>query len=628
MVRRLVLFCTRTVITTVFVVLLGVSFLTAQEPPTSTPPPPTCTNELPIVDVTFIYAPESLYYEVDGGIIDEFHKSTCFTSSPVNPSDNTPLEYNIRIIAEPGSSGFITDAIVNRLNPNSPDKNESVPPIEQIPVLWQPSIKRWLQLVNFRTNQPVYILENARATTHEPSVIAIWDRYYQALRAEFGDNIGWEELLSVHTHPEGWCRFESLKNDCRRAVFYGHTNPFLSSTALDMLMAQFYAATGIKADLTLQQVNDPNIRQIVRQYQSMARHYASITTVFREYLILGSDYIDFVALDENSLIGINQGVYGKTPPEQLVALYPKEGVFWQDRPLAISNVLDVNKDQRDAAKTFTDFVLTEPIQRVIMSYGFRPVDTNIQLDNSFWGGCTIPQCGVTPGGPAAILEPPAAGSLDVIHAVQQSWNDVRRQADITLLFDISGSMAEIADFTTGKTKLAFAQEAAAQLIRELQANNPNATIRLITFNKAVTIEKNSGTVADVGDQLIATIMAIPPGDVNENADTNLHESVLVAINQMNALPGNNLRAVVLLSDGQETTGIYSEDQVLAAITGTWQTKNPVFVLPIAYGNNADTDALKAIGAASFVLDPDTDLSYFAADVEEIEELLKSLIPYF
>ncbi len=41
---------------------------------------------------------------------------------------------------------------------------------------------------------------------------------------------------------------------------------------------------------------------------------------------------------ENDLIAINRGLtdYG-TPPEKLVALYPKEGTFWHEHPFGIPN---------------------------------------------------------------------------------------------------------------------------------------------------------------------------------------------------------------------------------------------------------------------------------------------------
>ena len=73
----------------------------------------------------------------------------------------------------------------------------------------------------------------------------------------------------------------------------------------------------------------------MRQIECLIKHYSSRTTEFKEYIAQGPNYLDFVALEENDLIYINQGKTAYKPPEKLVALYPKEGTFWHEHPFAI-----------------------------------------------------------------------------------------------------------------------------------------------------------------------------------------------------------------------------------------------------------------------------------------------------
>src|SRR5690606_19766868 len=113
--------------------------------------------------------------------------------------------------------------------------------------------------------------------------------------------IGWADLLDVLNSPNGWQDYGIP--DGRRTVYYGHTDPFISSTALSTLIAEFYAAA--RADgfterrLGLAQVNDPDIQQGVRNIEELIRHYSSRTTEFIQYIARGPEYLDFVALEEN-----------------------------------------------------------------------------------------------------------------------------------------------------------------------------------------------------------------------------------------------------------------------------------------------------------------------------------------
>jgi Ca-activated chloride channel family protein len=76
----------------------------------------------------------------------------------------------------------------------------------------------------------------------------------------------------------------------------------------------------------------------VREIKELIRHCSRRTTEFKEYIAQGSDYLDFVALEEKDLIFINEGKTEFQPPERLVALYPKEGTFWHEHPFGIVNV--------------------------------------------------------------------------------------------------------------------------------------------------------------------------------------------------------------------------------------------------------------------------------------------------
>lgn len=61
--------------------------------------------------------------------------------------------------------------------------------------------------------------------------MAIWQSRLEAIqRKNGGKSVGWEELLQVMNSPNGWADYGI--SGYRTTVYYGHTDPYVSSTAL------------------------------------------------------------------------------------------------------------------------------------------------------------------------------------------------------------------------------------------------------------------------------------------------------------------------------------------------------------------------------------------------------------
>ncbi len=379
------------------------------------------------IDISIIYAPESEQYMPQ--VIADFNRISAEGRNPATGEPWAQGEQPIWVTGQPGSSGTVMQGIVNAIiAPN----NQNV----ERPTIFQPSVSHWLALANYQSGRSLFDLADARATALAPVVMAIWESRLNAIRETVGyEDVGWEELLGVLNSENGWQDY-GIPNG-RRTVYYGHTDPNVSSTGLSTLIGEFYASARengfTERRLTADQVRDPAVQQGVRDIESLIRHYSTRTTEFKEYIAQGPDYLDFVALEENDLIYINRGLTEYRPPERLVALYPKEGTFWHEHPMGIVNADWVTPEQAQAARVFVDYVLTEPVQQAIMAQGFRPANPDVELGFPF-----VEENGIDPAQPRAILDVPAP---DVIAAIQQSWAFVKKQADIVLLIDTSGSMA-------------------------------------------------------------------------------------------------------------------------------------------------------------------------------------------
>lgn len=530
-------------------------------------------NNIPAnaIQISIVYSPEFAPFMPQ--VMDQFNQLYAQGKNPVTGANLASGERPIYITGRDASSGTVMQGIVNAIiAPN----NQNV----ERPTIFSPSVSHWLALANFQSGRQLFDLANTQATALAPVVMAIWESRLNAIRETVGyENVGWEELLQVLNSPNGWQDF-GLPN-ARTQVYYGHTDPYVSSTALSTLIAEFYAsarANGFaERALTIDEVRDAEVQDGVREIEQLIRHYSSRTTEFREYIAQGTDYLDFVALEENDLIYINQGKTSLQPPEKLVALYPKEGTFWHEHPMGIVNADWVTAEQREAARVFIEFMLTEPIQRIVMDNGFRPANPNVPLGFPF-----VPENGIAVEGPSEVLDVPAP---EVIAEIQQSWAFVKKQADVLLVIDVSGSMES-------DDKIGQARQAAEAFINALEVDN-RAGLAIFSdqFRTLVPMDRLESNK----QQLLSQIRNLRAG-----GGTELFLATTRSVEEMNELDGENrIRAVIILSDGQDTgsQGI-SLANATAAINSTRDDANPVIVIPVAYGRDADINALNTIARSS------------------------------
>jgi Ca-activated chloride channel family protein len=547
------------------------------------------------IEVDFIYAPEFDKNLNVSTIITDFNRAFAEGRNPVTGQNLRAGERPIWINGVSGSSGTVHEGVINAfIAPNNANVAR--------PTLWSPSVRHWLALVNYQTGQRVFDVDGAPATAVAPVVMAIWESRLNAIKAKNpGEEIGWEELLEVERTQGGWNAY-GLSG--RPNVYYGHTDPRISSTALSTLMAEFYAsARGAgnvpSGPLTLAQINDPAVQEGVREIENLIKHYSARTTEFTEYIAQGPEYLDFVALEENDLIFINQGKTAIKPPEKLVALYPKEGTFVHDHPFAIPNAPWVTEEQRQAAETFTQYFLTREVQQKVLEAGFRPASKDVPL-----GYPISAETGVDPEQPKTLLPVPEPA---VIAAAQQSWGLVKKQADVVLLIDTSGSMRD-------DDKIVQAREAAKAFLQDQAATNK---IGLMQFNSGVDItvpmaemESNRADIEAAIDQLEA------------RGNTSLNDAIIAAVEKLQTSSDpDRIQAIVLLSDGQDTSSQASLNEVVRVLQEARNSRTPILVIPVAYGSDADINALNAIARAS-------DTKVQSGDAKTIRSLLDVIGSYF
>ncbi|MDX2161525.1 MAG: substrate-binding domain-containing protein [bacterium] len=572
------------------------------------------------VDVFIAYSPETQQYMPR--IIAAFNQASAAGTNPVTgqPWGGQPPVFVRGQQPTSGSSGAVAQGIVNAITaPNEANQYH--------PTIFQPSVSHWLEIVNVNAGQQVFDLAAAQPTALTPVVIGMWESRVQAIQATTGKTtISWDDLINVLESPNGWEDYGIFAG--RRAVYYGHADPTNSSTGLSTTIAEYYAcarrAGYTERRLSLDAVEDQAVRDCVSQIETLIRHYSASTEDFIEYIGRGPDFLDFLALEETDLICLNRGAQQgdrtcNRPRERLVAIYPEEGTFWHEHPFAIVNASWVTPEQQTAARIFTDFVLTPPMQQIIMSEGFRPANPSVPLDFPF-----VEENGVDPNQPTAILDVPSA---DALIGIQNSWTQVKKPADVLILVDVSGSMEN-------EGRLDQARGAITAFVNAMSANN---RIGLMTFSDRITVWQPLSNVESArpsiltyvncqfGGGTVRTDVWLYGSCLQPGGSTSLYTAARTAIDALETISDpNRIRALLILSDGQDTCdseGCSRLEDVISKIERTREDLNPVIVIPVAYGTDADTAALGEIARSSLT-------EVVSGSPENILDVLDSISSFF
>jgi Ca-activated chloride channel family protein len=274
---------------------------------------------------------------------------------------------------------------------------------------------------------------------------------------------------------------------------------------------------------------------------------------------------------------------GESSQLPVVAIYPVEGTFWSNHPYIILNAPWVTEEQREAAQDFEDFLLDKPQQLQAIEYGFRPADPSIPL--------TAPldaQHGVDPGQPQTVLEVPSA---QVIVGIQELWKRAKKPVDLVVAMDVSGSMRG--------DKIASARSSLLQFIEKLDDRD---RLQVILFNQDL-IDLTS--LSPLGEK--RTDVRRRVSGIIEGGDTRLYDAVQAAHDSLetNGDP-KHIRAVVVLSDGEDTASGLSLGALMSQIEKRSEGGDATKVFTIAFGDNANRGVLKEIAESTGALQYDSD----------------------
>ena len=472
---------------------------------------------------------------------------------------------------------------------------------ESMPVVWSPGDQSWATLINETWRQRVkhpLISEACPPTVYAPIGFAMWRPMAEALG--WPDTpIGWDTIVELAADPEGWSAYGHPEWGQFR---FGHSHPAYSNTGLLAMTSFVYGIAGADGPMTGAQVYQPAVEEAMRSLeQTTAKYGRGSTALFDLMVEQGPSYVHAIAASEETTLrfSLQNSEELRFP---LAFIFPAEGTIWADHPYCIlDNAKWVGVEQSEAAAIFRDYLLAPEQQALAVENRLRPTDGSIPLH--------APIDPLVNRSNAILLPSPDA---EVSAAVIDLFMITKRKATVIIVMDVSGSMQG--------EKIKTATAATAEFLSRL---DPDDEVAVLTFSSNVATLSEPDTVRNVVEALSERVR-----NLTASGSTALYAAVCDAATLAGKLQAEDeargesrLYGIVLLSDGDDTTGQPTENRMFTTCLPDSAEADGFKIFPIAFGDAANEPVLSrlalATGGRMFTADPDSISNvYFSISAEQ------------
>jgi Ca-activated chloride channel family protein len=514
-----------------------------------------------------------------------------FMYSPEKEKLLVPLikKFNAERVEVRGKSLFVEGEVVSSGEAQAKIADERLEP-----VIWSPASSLWGRLLNFEADSPL-APDESPSIVRTPLVIAMWEPFARALGWP-SKKLGFQQVIELARSNQGFAAFGHPEFGRFKLV---HTNPDFSTSGLEAVVAEYYAATGKKEGLTEADVEGSRSRAVVRDIERSIVHYGDTTLFIADQMRReGPGYASAVAMEEVTLLEFNRN---RGPQPKLVALYPPEGTFYSDNPFIVPDAAWVSSAERQGARQFQQFLAEQITPELAARNGFRPADLEddpvapVSKEN-----------GVDPAQPERVLGLPEPRVLD---RVRRAWREDRKPAKVLLVVDTSGSMAD-------ENRLARAKQGLQAFFREVGKQD---SVGLTIFSDQIRPLVPVGPFSENEQQLRETVR-----NLIADGGTAVYDATIEGFRQVRSgASPEHISAVVVLTDGEDTDSSASSEEVVAAVRAQGDSDDQVRVFTIAYSAGA-AGAAEALGAIAEASGGQP----YEGDVEDIESVYRSISSFF
>ncbi len=452
---------------------------------------------------------------------------------------------------------------------------------EGTPDLWIPDSPVW---VNLAADQGITTYQNScQSVAESPLVIGMW--------RELAESLGWPGF------PLGWLDVGSLAQDPSAYQYYSggeygdelrlsHPHPGLSGAGAGTLLALVQSAQAKTDAVTADDIQKPIVQASVGAFESAVSSFANSTYALADNMRgRGASYLGAAVLYENDVVYNGNG--------SIVPIYPLEGTFMATHPACINQ--EASADVQEAAALFRDYLISEAGQETAVSFALRPVNENTPITPPL-----TEEFGVDLSQPTIIFNEP---NVDALYAVQDLWQTARKDVNLVMLLDTSGSMRG--------GKISNMRDAAAQFVEQMGDEDK---LTIIAFSTEPEIVLEGMQVGPARQKIINAIY-----DLSANGDTTLFDAIGEGANSIERTHQSDMtNAMVVLSDGMDTRSYrYNFDTNLVE----YAISNDTTIFTIGYGGDADEEVLATLALSG-------NGNYYPADEASIQTIYDEMSAAF
>jgi hypothetical protein len=263
-------------------------------------------------------------------------------------------------------------------------------------------------------NNPIAREERLALT---PMVFVMWDERYQPFVAKYG-NVSFRSVGQALSETGGWATIAS-KPDWGLFKF-SHTVPSSSNSGLAALVTMAYDYHAKSAGIELADVLNVDFQKWLGGIERGASGMQNSTgNMMKDMVLLGPSTFDCLFVYESVVIDYLENANGRWG--HLHVAYPKFNL-WNDNPYYVLDVPWSTPEQRRAAETFLNFLMSVPAQREAMKHGFRPGNPAVATNAPDSPWVVYQSAGLTPDLPGIMCDPPSAA---VMFNLLQGWERTR-----------------------------------------------------------------------------------------------------------------------------------------------------------------------------------------------------------
>ncbi len=432
-----------------------------------------------------------------------------------------------------------------------------------LPELWTTADPNWREVLHQSAGNEIF-LPNCVSIAASPLVIAMWEPVARALGWP-GRTLGWLDVASLAADPTAWAYYSG--GQWGQTLRLGHAHPGLSDSGVQTLLALVYAAESGPDRITVADVQDPIVQASVGAFESAVSWFSTDTHLLSTTALnRGITYLNAAVLYENAVV-----TQGPRDP-RMVAIYPFEGTFVATYPTCVRAGMD--EVATGAAETFLAYLLDAPTQqRALEIHGLRPANPDVPL------GAPIDAAhGADPTQPEHVFASPEAAT---VFAIQDLWQAQRKDVNLAMLLDVSGSMEG--------DKIEQVRRSAVEFVQQM-GDDDRLTVIIFSDLPRILVENTrlGGNRQHIIDQ-INSIVAL--------GGTSLFDSMAYTAETLRKTGRpDEVTAMVVLTDGQNTVSNYydSPNEAFRAVVSA----SGAAVYTIAYGADADRATLRDIALAT------------------------------